>query len=159
MAANLSFLGWDTRVAGRIGADRAGDALVANLKTAGCRTHELEQAADVQTPLVLHQITMTGHNFRFSLPLMWPAVPQVQAMQASRVPEITRTRVTTSVFFDRPSVAAVTIARRFRDASRTVVFEPSSRGHASLFNEALELAHVVKYSQERQKHSRIDQSD
>jgi fructokinase len=52
-------------------------------------------------------------------------------------------------FFDRCSRGAVELAAAFRRTGALVVFEPSSQGDPSIFQDALGLAHIVKYSHER----------
>jgi fructokinase len=52
-------------------------------------------------------------------------------------------------FFDRVSRAALLLAKAYSERGALIVFEPSGLGAPQLFGEALDLAHVVKYSQER----------
>ena len=52
-------------------------------------------------------------------------------------------------FFDRCSPSAIEMATWFRTSGALVIFEPSSQGDTSLFEQALGLAHIVKYSHER----------
>jgi fructokinase len=52
-------------------------------------------------------------------------------------------------FFDRPSPGAIDAARRYAEQGALIVFEPSAQGKPELFVRALELAHVVKYAENR----------
>jgi fructokinase len=55
----------------------------------------------------------------------------------------------TALFFDRPSPAAIRMARDYAAADVLVVFEPSSVGDERGFKAALEVTDVVKYSEQR----------
>ena len=52
-------------------------------------------------------------------------------------------------FFDRVSPGALHLARACAERGAIVFFEPSGVGNATLFRQAWEVAHVVKYSHER----------
>jgi fructokinase len=55
-----------------------------------------------------------------------------------------------SVFFlDRVSRAAISLAAEAARAGAIVIFEPSGKSDEKLFDEALQIAHVVKYSDQR----------
>jgi fructokinase len=50
---------------------------------------------------------------------------------------------------DRVSRAALTLAARASEEGAVVIFEPSGKSDPKLFQEALQLAHVVKYADQR----------
>lgn len=55
-------------------------------------------------------------------------------------------------FMDRLSRAALLLARRAADNGAVVVFEPSAKSDEKLLREAVAIAHIIKYSDERFTH-------
>ena len=55
-------------------------------------------------------------------------------------------------YFDRVSPASLRLAEKARNRGALVVFEPSSADAESKFQRAVDLCHVLKYSQERLGH-------
>jgi fructokinase len=53
------------------------------------------------------------------------------------------------MFFDRVSPASISLAETYRARGALVVFEPSARGEPRLFAQAVRLAHILKFSDER----------
>jgi fructokinase len=79
--------------------------------------------------------------------------PRYKAVLASEAREIATQIETPQVFFlDRVSRGALILARASAAQGALVVFEPSSVGDPRLFQEALALTHILKYSHERLGH-------
>jgi fructokinase len=52
-------------------------------------------------------------------------------------------------FMDRVSRAALTLAARAADAGAIIMFEPAGKSDPKLFAEAMRIAHIVKYADQR----------
>src|SRR4051794_11309996 len=68
VAAILAFFGWDSTLAGQVGADHAGEQLVADLEAVGVRTDQLRRADDAQTARLVHDVRPDGHFFNYRCP-------------------------------------------------------------------------------------------
>ncbi|WP_172828893.1 carbohydrate kinase [Mycobacterium sp. 1164966.3] len=107
------------------------------------------------TPIVVQEVrrSMQGkatHKFSWEclrcggwLPSFKPVTRQVVEQAQSALPG------TSVFFFDRVSRGTLELASLASDSGALVFFEPSGRGDQRLFAEALELSHVVKYSNQR----------
>ncbi|MEK4242416.1 PfkB family carbohydrate kinase [Janibacter sp. FSL W8-0316] len=96
--------------------------------------------------------TSGGSTHRFSwsclrcggwLPSFKPITRTVVDRVVPYIPE------TSVYFFDRVSRGALDLAAQASASGAVVMFEPSGRGDMKLFKEALELAHIVKYADQR----------
>jgi fructokinase len=77
-------------------------------------------------------------------------LPRYRAIRLPDVAIVTQSITEPTVyFFDRPSPAAIKMAREYGAADVLVVFEPSSASDERSFKAALEVADVVKYSEQR----------
>lgn len=149
VAALLSYFGWRAEVAATVGPDPAGQHLKADLSRAGVDTRHVNLSRGVATPVIIHEILDSGHRFRFGCPTCgrrFPRPTPLAPQLAERIAELASPDV---FFFDRVSVGAIALARSIRRSGGLVVFEPATRGRAELFREAIELAHIVKFSQQR----------
>ncbi len=150
VASNLAFLGWQASVFGRVGADLLGQSLHRDLQEAGVGTRHLEASDEASTPVVFHHVCEGGPRYTFRCPdcgrkLGRHSPPRPDA--AARLAD--ETDLPDVLFFDRVSKGTVHLAEVARESGRLVVFEPSTTGIAHLFQRAIQLAHVVKYSSER----------
>lgn len=150
VAANLAFLGGSTQIAGLIGTDKAGCKVKRDLRESGVGTAPLIQREDVETPMIIEEIRESGHRFHFRCPICGRRFAKYRPFPSNQIDLLVELVKECKVFyFDRANAATVRLAREFRATERLVVFEPSTRGHASLFDQAVEVANILKFSSER----------
>lgn len=151
----LAWFGWRSTPVATVGDDVRGKRLLEDLRHWGVDVSLVDMGKTIATPVIVERITKrpdgeARHSFSLRCPVCgtWFARPRfpdagAAARAASAVPEAS------VYFFDRVSRGTVALARYYRDAGALVVFEPTRAESGRLFNEALTLAHVVKYSQQR----------
>ncbi len=109
----------------------------------------------VDTPIVVQYIRKTGeglpyHRFSWSCPNCGRWFPNYKPILLRTAEAIIAGIKDPNVFFfDRASPAALAVARAFAEKGAVVVFEPSGVGNKTLFRQALRVAHILKYSNER----------
>ena len=153
--AILAWLGWDAYPIARMNGDAASARVRADLQRWGVHLDLADGAPAVSTPIIVQQIRQSAnggstHRFTWSclrcggwLPSFKPVTRAVVDQAAPHVPG------TSVFFFDRVSRGALEVAAQAADAGAVVMFEPSGRGDEKLFREALEVAHIVKYADQR----------
>jgi fructokinase len=147
VAANLAWLGFDSAVAARIGQDKAGRHVTADLAAVGTVTDYVIKDPVVQTPQVVHQVRADGtHRYLFSCPVCGRPFARYRPLWvADAVRAVTDFRPTV-FFFDRVSSATLAAADATRKSGGMVVFEPNSRGRRDWTALAAAKADVVKVS-------------
>jgi fructokinase len=151
----LSYLGWESYPLARLKNDAACEWIREDFRRWGAHLDFVEADEGGSTPVIVHRIGRTAdgepfHTFSKRCPhcgAMLPGYKPILTMTAGTVTRsIDRPQV---FFFDRVSRAALLLAKACSERGALVVFEPSGLGTTQLFGEALDLAHVVKYSHER----------
>ena len=151
VAANLAYLGWDAAIAGRVGDDEGAVRFCNDLRGSGVDLSSLRSEPGVSTAMVVHAITENGHAFRFSCPHCGRRLPRHRPLPIGAAEAVALTTPSPDVFFfDRATPFTVELARRYRSSGALVFFEPSRLGREGNFRAALDTAHVVKISGERQ---------
>lgn len=154
----LAYLGWQTFPIARLGNDLAADFLAKDLTRFGVRLDLLYRERKGHTPIVIEMIPVgtsatRTHFFSFTCPHCGASLPRHRAILKNSVQHIIDQVPQPSVFyFDRISRAAVEIARRYSAKGTLVVFEPPSIRNGKLFEECVQVAHVMKYSHEHIGH-------
>lgn len=153
----LSFLGWHSVPVGRLGGEGPAERVRQDLARWKVDLDFLGLEPTTATPMIVERIRRdsTGalmHTFSWSCPQCGSRLPSYAAVPAAAIeeslPRLPRPEV---FFFDRVSRGALNLARAANEKGALVFFEPSGVGEPRLFKEALSLAHIVKYSQERMK--------
>ena len=166
--AVLSFLGWDAFPIARLSDDVASETVTADLKSVGVHLEFARQAPSAPTPIILQRNDRTRegkprHRFSVACPACGAWYPSFRAVTIEGAESVIETvgdvlhsgfapRV---FFFDRVSRGALQLAHWFAEVGALVVFEPIGVGDPKLFAEALSLAHIVKYSNERLHESAV----
>lgn len=151
----LSYLGWHTYPVARLNEDAASEHVRRDLCQWGVHLEFVQSDPGGSTPIIVQQIShnTTGkafHTFSWSCPHCGALFPRYKAVLASEAGDIAAQIKHSKVFFlDRVSRGALILARASAAKGALVVFEPSSLGDPRLFQEALALAHILKYSHER----------
>lgn len=146
VAANLAFLGWRARVAGVLGADAAGRAVVSDLKDSEVDVDDIELRSG-GTPLVVHEIRAKGHRFYFHCPECGRRFPKYRPLDEPTARSLAERLQPDLFFFDRASKSTAILAEELGNKGTIVMFEPSTNGRE--FQRCFEAAHIFKYSSER----------
>lgn len=149
VAANLAYLGWGSEVTAILGDDPAGRRLRGDLTRAGVGTEFLTTEPDATTPVVVHEVLPQTHRFRFGCPACGRRFPRYRSISTEHAKWVSDLVHPDVFFFDRVSAGTLFLADAVRERGGLVVFEPATRGRAHHFAQALQLAHIVKLSDER----------
>jgi fructokinase len=153
--AILAFLGWRSIPVARHADDHASRLLCDDLRRWGVSVDFLNSSPSASTPIVVQVIKHlengeVRHQFRWKCPSCGRYLPRYQPVTAKGVEELLPQLEHPQVFFmDRLSRGALRLARWASQSGALVVFEPSEKIEPRLMREALELVHVLKYSDER----------
>jgi sugar/nucleoside kinase (ribokinase family) len=151
----LSYLGWHAYPVARLHGDTASEHVRRDLSQWGVHLEFVYSDPGGSTPIIVQQISHNTdgkafHTFSWSCPHCGAWLPRYKAVLASDACNIAAQLEHPKVFFlDRVSRGALILARASAAKGSLVVFEPSSIGEPRLFQEALALAHILKYSHER----------
>lgn len=157
----LAYLGWQAYPLGILGKDEAGSLLVQDIKRFGVHTRLLERAYKRHTPIVIEHIGQTPkgvarHRFSWVCPNCGAQLPRYNTVPIDHARNLVEKIPTPAVFFfDRTSRGVLHIAEVCAARGALVVFEPSGVREARLFQEAMSISHVVKYSHQRMGHIRL----
>jgi fructokinase len=151
----LRYLGWEAMPVARLANDRARAIVDADLTRWRIDTRFLGIAPVAPTPVVVERLLRDDHGspihrFSWTCPCCGAWLPRYTPVGARTVASVAEEVPTPAVFFfDRPSRGAIALATAYRRRGVLIVFEPSANGEPELFETALELADVIKYSDER----------
>lgn len=154
--AILSYFGWRSFPFARLGDEPAG-RLFRDLERFGVDLKYAKLAPTAATPIIVERIRRDSsgelyHSFSWSCPQCKSRLPGYAPVPAAAItPHLEELPATSIFFFDRVSRGALTLARAAQAKGAIIFFEPSGVGEPKLFQEALTIAHIVKYSQERMK--------
>ena len=151
----LSYLGWNAYPIARMNGDAASERVLADMRRWGVHLDWTDCAPTTHPPIIVQKIRRgrdgrTDHRFSWSCPRCGKWLPPFKAITVSAVEKVRPALADASVFFlDRLSRAALTLAADASARGALVVFEPSGKSTDRLLAEALALAHVVKYADNR----------
>ena len=151
----LSYLGWESYPIARLAADPASDILVEDLRRWKVNTELLSFTTDGSTPIIIHRILndKSGnrkHKFEFRNPEDGKYLPSYKPFLAKSVPEVLSHSPKPSVFyFDRVNRASLDLAKQYKNIGATIIFEPSNMKDYNAFTKCLQVADIVKFSNER----------
>ncbi len=153
--ALLSFLGWDARPIARLKDDLPAERIYEDLQSCGVDTSLLTATEDGSTPIIIERIRETNdgqryHSYSLRCPCCGSYLPGYKSIRGRDTNSLTQGLDGYQVFFfDRISRGTLNLAAHSLQRGAIVVFEPSGVGDPRLFREAWELAHIVKYSNDR----------
>lgn len=151
----MRYLGWNSQPIARLAEGNATDLLMADMRRWKLSDRFIRVEPDGSTPVIFEYISRDAHGHaRHSFSWRCDACgarfpgykPELLTVAEEIVPKLSATQV---FFFDRVSPSALILARAAANAGALVVFEPSGMGNPIHFQQAWQLAHVVKYSHER----------
>lgn len=153
--AILAFLGWDAYPIARMNGDPASDRVRSDMARWGVHLDWANCVPTSHTPIIVQEIRRgrdgrPKHRFSWACPHCGEWLPSFKAITVTAVDAIKPALQGASVFFlDRLSRATLTLAAEASSRGALVVFEPSGKSTDKLMAEAIALAHVVKYADER----------
>lgn len=153
--AILSFLGWESHPIARMNHASVAHRIEIDLKRWGVSTELLHCSPVTEAPVIIQEnrIKRDGtpsHKFTWACPRCGSWLPGFRPITRASIESVEQSMVDPSVFFlDRLSPAALALAKAAATKGAVVVFEPSGRSEPKLFSQALKVAHVVKYSEQR----------
>jgi fructokinase len=135
-----------------LGDDDTGESLVKEFAEAGALIDYITRYNGLRSPIVSQQLD-TGkgtHRFSFVCPETHQQLPRYKAISVEDLNSALPVLAHCSVFYsDRISSSIVVAMRMAKAAGAIVFFEPSAFEEGSLFNEAIGLADILKYSEDR----------
>lgn len=153
--AILSYLGWSAypiaRLNGHVTAKRVKD----DLKRWGVNLDFIGAGPTCDTPVVIQRIATDSagrpvHRYSLTCPHCGKWLPGYRPIKIPAAEQISNELKKAEVFFlDRISPGNLLLAKKSAERGALVFFEPSGLGEPRLFNQALAVAHVVKYSADR----------
>ncbi|MGE3341867.1 MAG: PfkB family carbohydrate kinase [Vicinamibacterales bacterium] len=153
--AILGFLGWKPVAVGRLETDPAGEFVSADLARWHVDVRNLSLKPQCSTPIIVEEISknkagLPRHRYLWTCPDCGAYLPTFRAIPIQTAHKLDSELSVPSVFFfDRVSPGILTLARRFAREGSIIFFEPSASGEPKHFQEAVRLAHVLKYSHQR----------
>jgi fructokinase len=151
--ADLAYLGWQAYPLTDIGDDDPGQRFCHDLTRWGVRLDLIRHRVGTETPVIVHHIQQTAagaaHSFSSRCPFCNQRLrhyePPSLASAEERLPHLPPARV---FFFDRDSQGTLLLARHYRQRSALVIYEPNYAGPEVQFDDALAVAHVLKFARD-----------
>lgn len=157
--AILAWLGWTSEPVARLGCDAAGEFIAEELRALGVDLRYVRYDAKTATPIVVQRsvVDKSGqrtHRFTLSCPECGHWLPRFRSIVREQARSVFAEAgpAPLAFFFDRVAPGILELARWARSEGAIVMFEPSSFSDEAGFREAVELAHVLKFSRERLGH-------
>ncbi|WP_396593826.1 PfkB family carbohydrate kinase [Brevundimonas sp. R86498] len=135
-----------------LGDDATGERLVSEFIQAGAVVRYISRRPGDASPVLAQELdTASGrHDFSFVCPTTRRVLPRYRTIDHSELePALSLLRDCSVFYADRVSESILEAMRTARDGGAIVYFEPSDCEGGDLFEEALELASVLKYSEDR----------
>lgn len=151
----LAVLGWDAYPIARMNGDAASRRVRADMKKWGVQLEFSACSPTTDTPIIIQRISRTDsgapkHRFSWGCPRCGSWLPSFKPVTTNAVQHVSEHMGTARAFFmDRLSRSSLLLAKRAADSGAVVVFEPSAKSSEKLLGEAMKIAHIVKYSDER----------
>jgi fructokinase len=151
----LSFLGWRSYPIARLNGDNASVQVKSDFLQWGVNLDFAECAPSSATPIIVQKIRrdkngLPIHRFALNCPHCGNWLPGFKPVTASNMSWIIPKFRDPKVFFmDRLSRAALSLAAYATEQGAIIVFEPSAKMDPRLLKEVLQLAHVIKYADQR----------
>ncbi|QMU61180.1 MAG: carbohydrate kinase [Gammaproteobacteria bacterium] len=152
----LNYLGWKSYPIARLNGDAASIRVKADMERWGVDLNFAEQSPTTNTPIITQEnITNKQgkpvHKFHWkNCPKCGAWLPNYKAVTLAATKMIKDEIASgTLFFFDRTSPGAIDLAKHFKSLGAIIFFEPSAKPDVKHLKQALELADIVKYSNEK----------
>lgn len=161
----LSWLGWSAAPVARLKPGSEAAAVRKDLKRWNVNLDFVTEEEAGSTPIILQYIRRNAdgevsHRFKMRCPVCGNRLPGFRPITGAAVEEMAPRLPKADVFyFDRTSRGILDLAAHYYETGAVIFFEPSGVGEQRHFDEALEMAHVVKFSDDRIKASEVSLPD
>jgi fructokinase len=161
----LSWLGCSAWPVARLQEGNEASAVRKDLKRWGVNLEFVTEEAAGSTPIILQYIHrkedgQVFHRFKMRCPVCGNRLPSFRPVTGAAVAEMTPRLPEADVFyFDRTSRGILDLAAHYYGMGAVIVFEPSGVGEQRHFDQALEMAHVVKFADDRIDGSHVSLPD
>ncbi len=151
----LAFLGWESFPIARMNGDPASERVRADMSRWGVNLDFASCEPTSHTPIIIQEIRRgrdgsPTHRFSWACPQCGQWLPSFKPVTRHVVGAVGDALTGGQVFFmDRVSRGALTLAAQASDAGAVIMFEPAGKSDPKMFEEALQLAHIVKYADQR----------
>lgn len=149
---SLAMLGWSVTPLLRLGTDPIGERLERDLRLAGADTRLVGLDHGVRTPVIVEllDVASNDHSFSFVCPHSFEPFGGFEPITLREL-EMARSIVTSCTIFyaDRVSETICDAMEAAAAGGAIVHFEPSTVADPDLFDRALSVAHIFKYSVDR----------
>jgi len=151
----LALLGWDVYPIARLNDEGASERIRADMKRWGVHLQFADCGPTTDAPIIIQHILRTKdgspkHKFSWTCPHCGSWLPGFKPVTTKSVEHVVEHMSHAKAFFmDRLSRSALVLAQRASENGAVVVFEPSAKSDEKLLSEALKIAHIVKYSDDR----------
>lgn len=135
-----------------LGDDDEGDRLVDEFSQAGAVVRYITRRSGLRSPVLAQKLDTTSgqHDFSFVCPETQEELPRYQSIGDAELASALPALAHCSVFYaDRLSDSILKAMSTARSAGAIVFFEPSDFEEGTLFDEALSLVSILKYSEDR----------
>jgi fructokinase len=151
----LSFLKWNAFPVARLKSNDASKKLLADLTDWNVNTLLITKSPDGSTPIIIQRIKRDKngnsiHTFQFRNPENGDWLPLYKPVLRTEVDSLIKKSPIPSVFyFDRVNRSSIDLAKYYKGKGAVIFFEPSSMSENKQFEECLNVADIIKFSNER----------
>lgn len=151
----LAYLGWQSYPVARIGRDRQGVHLLADLHRWKVHTKFLLRESEAATPIIIVRLKedksgSVTRRYEWRHPASGEWLPRyrpvLKSLAESLSPRLPHAKL---FYFDRVEPSSLLLAKSMSERGAVVFFEPSSIKNEALFSSCLAVSDIVKYSAER----------
>lgn len=156
--AILAWFGWNSAPVSRLGQDAARDFIVDEFDSIGVNVDYLLSDGNVSTPIVIQKFVESkdgarSHRFSLACPDCRGWLPRFRPMTIKQAaPLLESTLKPKCFYFDRVTPSALKLATWAKEQGALIMFEPASVNDERSFQRAVDLCHILKYSDERLGH-------
>lgn len=151
----LAYLGWMAFPIARLNGDPASHRVRADMAKWGVQLDYASCGPTAHTPIIVQEILRgkdgkPRHRFSWSCPKCGQWLPAFKPVTVAAIEAVEPALANAAVFFfDRLSRATLKLAKRAAEHGAVVVLELSSKPQDNLLAEAVRIAHIVKYAEQR----------
>lgn len=149
---SLAMLGRSVTPLLRLGTDPVGARLERDLRLAGADTRWVSRNRDVRSPVIVELLDLasSAHSFSFTCPQSSQRFGNFQPITLEELEPARPTVASCTIFYaDRISETILDAMEAAAAGGAIIHFEPSSLSEPDLFERALSIAHIFKYSVDR----------
>lgn len=136
----------------RLGLDLAGERLMMEFCDAGAIVEHIHRRPELRSPILAEKLDTTSgiHRFSFTCPETDMDLPRYESIGEPELTEALPLLQACSVFYaDRLSNHILKAMHAAQAGGAIIFFEPSEIGDSDLFEQALALSTILKYSSDR----------